>query len=182
MPVLKNARQERLAQLVTQRPGLAWAEIAKQAGYSNKANACNAAKAKPVAARIRELKGKAAAKAEISLERVMREYAAVGFARATDYMRIGEDGLPIVDFSAMTDEQKAALAEITVDQLDVVRDGKTGKETQRVKFKLHDKLQALTRLREHLGFVNKTALTNPDGTPLTITWLTEAEAKARGLG
>lgn len=163
MPVLKNHKQEHLAQLAAQHPSLNWNEIARRAGYSAKTNAFNAAKRRPVAARIRELKEKAAARAEISLERVMREYAAVGFARATDYMRIGDDGLPTIDMSDMTDEQKAALAEITVDQLDVERDGKRGKETQRVKFKLHNKLEALTRLREHLGFTNKGEITLPGG-------------------
>lgn len=161
MPVLKSGKHEKLAQLAAE--GWPWDYIAGRAGFAGKSNAFNAAKRPMVAARIRELKERAARKTELSLERVMREYAAVGFARATDYMTIAPNGLPVIDFSKMTDEQKAALAEITVDQIDVVRDGKRGKETQRVKFKLHDKLEALTRLREHLGFTNKGEIALPGG-------------------
>jgi Tn3 transposase DDE domain len=46
---------------------------------------------------------------------VVAELAKLGFANMLDFMRPGKDGDPHLDFSALTRDQAAALAEVTVD-------------------------------------------------------------------
>src|SRR5690242_10610123 len=50
-------------------------------------------------------------KTGITQERVLGELAKIGFANMQDYMRPGADGDPLLDFSALTRDQAAALQE-----------------------------------------------------------------------
>lgn len=105
-------------------------------------------------------------RAEITQERVLRELAAVGFSRVTDFMRILEGGEPAVDLSNLDDMQKAALAEITVEDFTDGR-GEDSRDVRRVKFKLHDKLSALDKIaRLKQWYVEKHELAGPGGAPI----------------
>lgn len=111
-----------------------------------------------IAARIAELKGdraeRAAAKLEITADRVLEELARIGFSRVTDYMRITSDGEPAIDLSNLTDDQKAAIAEVTVEDFTEGR-GEDARDVRRVRFKLHSKPDALRDLGRHLGIFEK---------------------------
>jgi phage terminase small subunit len=110
---------------------------------------------------------------EITADRVVAELATIGFANMADYMRVGPYGDPILDFSALTRDQAAALVEITVEDFKDGR-GKGGRVVRRVKFKLADKRGALVDLGRHLGmFVGR-----PEhrGDPSGSTSLTLEEA------
>jgi hypothetical protein len=72
-----------------------------------------------------------------------------------DYMRTGPDGDPVLDFSALTRDQAAALVEVTVEDFKDGR-GEGARELRRVKFKLADKRAALVDMGRHLGmFVDR---------------------------
>jgi hypothetical protein len=56
-----------------------------------------------------------AEKVEVTAERVIREMAMIGFSNMQDYMRVGKDGDPHLDFFTLTRDQAAALSEVTVE-------------------------------------------------------------------
>lgn len=91
---------------------------------------------------------KALDKYEISAERVLRELALCGFSNLEDYTRLEEDKR-VVDFSATTRDQMAAVAEITEDTTGGSGDGER-KVVLRTKVKLYDKIKALELLGKHL--------------------------------
>jgi phage terminase small subunit len=72
----------------------------------------------------------------------------------TDYVRIGENGDPSVDFSNMTQEQATALSEFTAADFKIGR-GKDARQVRRVRVKMHDKIRALIALGKHLGLFKK---------------------------
>lgn len=154
MPVLKNQRHERFAQLIAKGSTASAAYVA--AGY--RANDGNAAALKGnqrVKERVAELHGKAAERAAVTKAAVMAELAKIGFANMADYMRSGAGGDPYLDFSALSRDQAAALQEVTVDSY-TEGAGDEAREVKRVKFKLADKRAALVDLGKHLGmFVNR---------------------------
>jgi phage terminase small subunit len=97
-------------------------------------------------------KGRAriAAKLDISVERIVNELAKIGFSNMADYMRVGGDGDPVLDFSGLDRDKSAALSEVTVDRY-VEGGGDEARDVKRVKFRLHDKRAALVDLGKHLG-------------------------------
>lgn len=103
-----------------------------------------------VAAAIAARQAQIAKKFEITQEMVIAELALIGFANMSDYMRPGKDGDPYLDFSGLTREQAAALAEVTVEDFKDGR-GEDARDVRRVKFKLADKRAALVDLGKHLG-------------------------------
>ncbi|WP_368649647.1 terminase small subunit [Brucella intermedia] len=95
---------------------------------------------------------KTAEKLEITKERIVEELAKIGFSNMLDYMRAGTDGDPYLDFSNLTREQAAALAEVTVEDFKDGR-GEDARDVRRIKFKLHDKKGALVDMAKMLGFM-----------------------------
>lgn len=101
-------------------------------------------------------------KLELSAEMVLRELMKIGFANMQDYAYADEEGNPVFDYASVSRDQAAALAEIQVDEkvLSTPR-AKVANEngdasapavlSRRIKFKLHDKRQALVDLGKHLG-------------------------------
>lgn len=165
MPVLKNAKHERFAQELAK--GKSAAEAYVLAGYAaNDGNAIRLKGNERVRDRVTEILSTAAERAEITVERVLTELGKIGFANMADYMKVGADGDPYLDFSALTREQAAALAEVTVEDF---RDGRgeDARDVRRVKFKLSDKRAALVDIGKHLGmFAERHELTGRNGGPI----------------
>ena len=87
----------------------------------------------------------------------------IGFANIQDYVRIGPDGDPVLDFENLTRDQAAALQEVTVETYMEGR-GKNAREVKKVRFKLADKRAALVDLgRHHKLFTNKFEHCGKDG-------------------
>lgn len=166
MPPLHNEKHEIFAQEVAK--GKTAVDAYEIAGYERNDGNCVRLKKDPkVKARIREIQGRAAKRAEISVKNVLRELALLGFANMADYMRANPDGDPYLDFSSLTREQAAALVEVTVEDFKEGR-GKDARDVRRIKFKLADKRAALVDIGRHLGmFKDRTVHENPDGSPVS---------------
>src|SRR5882762_11035679 len=93
-----------------------------------------------------------------------------------DYMRVGPDGDPVLDFSKLTRDQAAALTEVTVEDFLDGR-GEDARQVRRVKFKLASKLLALELLGKHLGlFKDRVEHTGKGGGPIEVKQYTDIEA------
>ncbi len=116
-----------------------------------------------IASAVAEGQAKLAVKAEITAERVIAELAKIGFANMADYMRVGANGDPVLDFSKLSRDQSAALVECTVEDF-VDGRGEDARDVRRVKFRLADKRAALVDLGKHLGlFKERVEVTGKDG-------------------
>jgi phage terminase small subunit len=88
------------------------------------------------------------AKLDMDADAVLAELARIAQANVLDYMRLGEEGEPIVDFRRLDRDKAAALSEVMVEDFPRARDaGK--REVRRIRFRLHDKLAALRELARH---------------------------------
>jgi phage terminase small subunit len=83
---------------------------------------------------------------------VAEELSKIGFANMKDYMRVGPHGDPVLDFSAITRDQAAALIEVTVDDY-VDGRGEDARDVRKVKFKLADKRAALMDIAKLFGWI-----------------------------
>src|SRR6201986_1941886 len=159
MPALKNPKHQLFARELAR--GTHYADAHEQVGYaSNVSNAWSLKNKNHIQRRLSELLDQRTAKELASNERaierlaitkesVLGELAKVAFANMQDYMIVGEDGQPTLNFKDLTRDQAAALCEITVEEF---KDGRSDKrEVRRVKFKLAPKLDALISLGKHMG-------------------------------
>lgn len=122
-----------------------------------------------VAAAVAEAQQARSARTEITQDAVLRELAKIGFANMQDYMRAGPDGDPYLDFSDLTRDQAAALAEVTVEDFKDGR-GEDARDVRRVKFKLADKRAALVDIGKHLGmFKDRVEHSGPGGGPIPFS-------------
>lgn len=195
MPILKNQRHELFCQEIAKGATLDKAYVT--AGYapgSARANAATLKHRKGIKERIAELQERLIVKEEQSVERaitklsitkeaVLGELAKLAFANMADYMKVGEDGQPTLNFNDLTRDQAAALVEITVEEF---KDGRSDKrEVRRVKFKLADKQKSLEALGKHLGlFIERHEVGAPgDFARMTDEELNEAlREQAASLG
>ena len=120
-------------------------QAAIRAGYSPKGAEPQAsrllsnAKIQVEIAKAMEDRGK---RTGITQDRVLAELSAIAFAKATDYVEVGDDGsVKIKPTAELTDEQKKAIASI--------KEGANG-----IEIKLADKTKALEMLSRHLGLFN----------------------------
>jgi phage terminase small subunit len=171
MPVLASPRHERFAQALA--AGTSRMEAYRLAGYKiHASSAGRLARRADVAARVQEITGRAAVKAEITAARVLRELANIAFANMLDFMSIGDDGKPSVNFSALTHDKAAAIQEIIVETAGGApaaegADAAPGAATSpskrararvvKVRFKLADKKAALYALARHLALFKQAA-------------------------
>ena len=127
---------------------------AKRAGYSEK----TADRIGPellgktcVSSAIHKAMEKREKRTEITQDRVLKELAAIGFARGTDYAQIQSRGrVSLTPTEELTEEQKAAVLGV--------------KETQYgVEIKLADKVRALELLGKHIGLWDKKDLDDSEG-------------------
>lgn len=116
-------------------------------------NASKLLKNTKVALRLAELQSKVAERHEITMDKIIRELALIGFANMLDYIQTSEDGGAYVDLSKLTREQAAAIGEVTSETFVEKTEGEDGekKVVRRTKFKLSDKRAALVDLGKHLG-------------------------------
>lgn len=134
-------------------------QAAIRAGYSKKtAGAIGAENLKKpeIASAIAERQRKLSGKLEITQEAVLSELAKIGFANMSDYMKVGLDGDPYLDFGSLSRDQTAALVEVTVEDFKDGR-GEDARDVRKVKFKLADKRAALVDLGKHLGLFTEHA-------------------------
>lgn len=81
----------------------------------------------------------------VTVARVIRELALLGFANMQDYIRVTPEGDAYVDLSRLTRERAAAIGELTsVEFLDGRGEGAS--QVRRTKLKLHGKVEALVKL------------------------------------
>lgn len=155
-----NHRQLKFAELILQ--GLNQTEAYRTAGYKaqsaevRKVNASrlltNANVAAYLADRQLKINKRLEEKTNVTKERIVSEYAKVAFASMADFAKIEGGSVSFTDFSKLTPEQLAAVAEVGET---------TTKDGGSVRLKLYDKIAALTKLGEHVGLFEPEAL-DPD--------------------
>jgi phage terminase small subunit len=69
-----------------------------------------------IADAIAEAMAARSARTKVTADQVVERLSVLAFANIYDFMRVGENGDPYVDMSAMTREQGVALQEFTVDE------------------------------------------------------------------
>jgi phage terminase small subunit len=107
-----------------------------------------------VALRIAELQASHQKRHEVTVDRIVQEYAKIGFANMLDYVTVDSNGGAFVNLSKLNRDQAAAIQEITVEHLPAkdAEDGSGGKiAVLKTRFKLADKKSALDSLGKHLG-------------------------------
>jgi len=154
-------------------------EAAREAGYSEKTaeqQGYRLLRNAQVAAAVQKGRDAAQRRADLTLDEIIRETSKIAFANMADYMRVGPDGDPVLDFSKLTRDQAAALVEVTVDDYIDGR-GEDRRSVRRVRFKLADKLGALVSLGKHFGgFGSKVEVSGPGGAPLALAPLASLAA------
>jgi phage terminase small subunit len=158
-------------------------QAAKRAGYSKKTAGQVGAEnlKKPVIAdAIAEAQEARSERTSITQDTVLRELARLGFSNMLDYMRVGDDGDPYLDFSDLTREQAAAIAEVTVEDFKDGR-GEDARDVRKIKFKLADKKAPLELLGRHVGlkFASRHEHTGKDGGPIETKEITDLEFARR---
>ena len=116
--------------------------------------------AEAIAARQQALQAACA----VTQERVVTELAHVGFADMSTYMRWGGDGVRLKDSASLTPAQRRVVAEVSET---------TTEHGGTIRLKLHNKLQALEKLGEHLGLW-KGAQADVNLTQYVLTWLSKS--------
>jgi phage terminase small subunit len=104
------------------------------------------------------------AKAEVRQEDIIRELRRIAFGDRRSLMSWGPDGVRLRDSDELSDDEAAAVAEISET---------TSKDGGSIKIKTHDKVRALELLGKHLGtFIERHELTGKDGAPLPAATVT----------
>ena len=129
--------------------------------------------------RVDALRAEVAKRHDITIDKIVRELALIGFSNMLDYISV-QEGDAFVDLSKLTREQAAAIGEVTSETY-LEGKGEDAKTVKRTKFKLSDKRSALVDLGKHLGMfpqqVNVTGnhLHHHAAEPISASaeWLTE---------
>lgn len=172
MPPLDNAKHEAFARAIVE--GKNNREAYRAAGYKGNDAAVDASASRllsdaKVSARVKELQETAADASVMAAREVLQELTKLARANMADYMRVGPDGDPVLDFGALNRDQAAALVEVTVEDFTDGR-GDDARDVRRVKFKLADKRAALVDLgRHHKLFADRIEHTGRDGAPIAVT-------------
>lgn len=144
MPALTNQRHELFAQGLVE--GLPQSRAYIAAGYETSGNAAESAAARlfrnvQVQARVSELRAPALANLDVTVERVLQEYARIAFADMRHFASVNKDGIALKDSDDWSDDDAAAVAELGET---------TSKDGGSVRFKLHSKTAALDALAKYL--------------------------------
>ena len=159
MPVLKNARHEKFAHALAK--GKSADEAYAQAGFKpNRGNATRLKANESISARVDEIVGRGAEKAEVSIERVLKELGRIGFS---DLRRAFDTNGRLLRPEEWDDDTAAAIASVEV----VTRNIGEGEVEHVHKIKVWDKNSALEKLAKHLGmFIERHEHTGKDGGPI----------------
>ncbi|RVG81336.1 terminase small subunit [Sinorhizobium meliloti] len=143
MPVLKNARHEKFAQELAK--GKTADEAYQLAGFKpNRGNAARLNANESIQARVAEIQGKGALKAEATVERVLKELSRIGFS---DLRRVFDANGRLLRPEEWDDDTAAAVASVEV----VTRNIGDGEVEHVHKIKVWDKNSALEKLAKYLG-------------------------------
>ena len=96
---------------------------------------------------ISKLKAKRSKRTEVTADRVIKELAKIGFANISDYI---EENNTVTKIKKLSRRKSAAVSAIEITETEF-----EGGVKKTVKFKLHDKISALTNLGRHLGIFEK---------------------------
>lgn len=128
-------------------------QAAVRAGYSARSARQQATRMLSDAAICVEIEARCAkisADLGITAERVLAEQARIAFGGMSRFLRIGDDGEPVIDLSNCTPEDLDQLVEVQVEAFIDGR-GEEAKRFRRIKLKPMDKQRALEFLGKHLG-------------------------------
>lgn len=178
LPALKSLRQERFAQELAK--GKSAREAYELAGYRpHKAHGNRLRNQPAIQKRYNELISASVQRTEVTAAGVINELAHIAFANFADFMKVGPDGQPRLDFGALTRAQASALVEVTVDEYKTGR-GVEARDVRRVRFKLGDKRAALADLCKLLGlFREHVELTGRDSGPVVTQPVSDFDAARR---
>jgi len=123
------------------------AGYSEKSAYSSGAEILNNPGVSRELERQRELMASKVDKYEITPEKVLREFAKVGFADMGQFASWGESGVKLRDSAELDEDLTSVVGEITETRTHFGEDGE--KVTTRIK--LADKLKALENLGKHLG-------------------------------
>lgn len=117
-----------------------------------------------VRARVEELKKRMQSKSEITKEKVLAEFAKVGFSSIAHLHNTWIDRKA---FEELTQDQKSAIKSISTRTRRIII-SEEPVEIEEVKIELYDKLKALDSINKMLGFdaPTKTEITGANGKPL----------------
>lgn len=180
MPVLSNPKHELFAQELAK--GTSATAAYEKVGYRpDDGNASKLAGKPEVQDRVQEITGRAAEAAGVTVEAILAELSRVGFANMLDYMTIGADGQPTLDFSKLSREQASVISELTVETRSTLQEeGEDPGQVQKVRFKLVDKLSALDKLGRHVGlFKDRVEHTGLNGGPIETREMSNNEVARR---
>lgn len=174
MPALKNPKHELYAQLVAK--GTPSAKAYVEVGYKfNEGNASRLKSNEKVKARIKELVESGADRAEISIERVLRELGRVGFQDPRNLFS-KEGG--IKGIHDLDQDTAAAIASV---ELVSRKSGETDDDGNPIYEQIHkvrtwDKVSALEKMARILGAnIDKIEVSGPNGGPIEVTEETPRE-------
>ncbi len=141
------------------------------AGYSRKTARVTASQllTKPnIQKLLAELTKKKADKLDLSAEKVFSELSRMGFSNLLDYVKVTKEGDAFVDLSGLTQEQAAAIQEVTVNEY-MEGTGKDARKVKRTRLKLVDKIRSLDLLGRHLKlFTDRIEVSGLEGLPEMI--------------
>ena len=164
MPVSNGLTPKQLAFVSEYLKDLNATKAALRSGFSPRSAGTqgNALLQKPeISAAIQEGQQDAAARNEVTVDRIVQEYARIAFANLTDFANVTDGEVVVEDTDTMPLDKTAVLSELAQ-----TKDG--------VHLKLHDKGKALDALGKHLGmFVERIKDETPvDETPaqIIINW------------
>lgn len=140
-----------------------------------------------IQAAIQKEMNKRARRTEITADKVLEEYAKLGFSDVTDYLQVvtervlvghdKETGEPISDISQFV--LMKDTKDIPPEKLAAISEVKQHKDGS-ISFKLHDKKGALDSIAKHLGmFTERIEHTGKDGGPITVNFEGELEKWSR---
>lgn len=125
-------------------------QAAIRAGYSKssaKSTGYKLMRQAGIKARVQQLQQQISDKLQINAEKVIQELGYVAFARLNDF--VGDD-MKLKNFGTLPPEKFAALESFTLTETNWPGGSKTTASV-----KLQDKLQALGKLAQHLGILDK---------------------------
>lgn len=120
----------------------AYTKVYETAGNAAEVNASRLLRNAQVQAALAEKRARIAARTEISVVRLMQEYARLGFSSMRTFASWGPNGVILIDDETLSEDDARCVQEVSQS---ITKEGGT------VRIKLHDKKAALDKIVELLG-------------------------------